>query len=1013
MIPKMNFSLHDIEELISANYGVQGTLKSLPGEIDLNFLLTTTKGQKYTFKVANIKEKKENLEFQNSILNHLAAKDMGLEIPTVIPSPSGDDITLSRDKDGHDRFIRLLTWVEGRPLATVNPHSPEMLYKVGELCGKLAKSLKDFNNPSANRFIKWDLAQLSWIKPHLHKVNDERKQQLLNYFYELNELAVKPVENRLRKSVIYNDANDYNILVSHDALDPIVPGVIDFGDAVYSHTINELAIAMAYALMHKPDPLQAAGHMVRGYHEIYPLHDEELKVLFPLIATRLIISVICSQLNREEEPDNVYLQISDIAAWNLLEKLRAIPPSLAYYTFRSECGLAPCPTQKIFTDWAKTAVCAPIVKCDSVSNQYWLDLSMSSLELGSQSEVLNGKSLQHNIEEAIHNSEKSIGIGRYNEARPFYTSAAFEHGGNEGPEWRTIHIGLDLFAKAYTPVFTPLDGEVVSTIDNEGDRNYGPTVILKHEVLPELTFYTLYGHLSRNSLTSLNPGTQLKAGDQVGSLGGIAENGGWSPHLHFQVILDLLDSNGDYNGVVLPSQRTVWTSLCPDPWWLIGNSPSPAEGAADEQKLMEFRKVHLGKNLSLSYRNPLHIVRGHRQYVFDHTGRKFLDTVNNVAHVGHEHPRVIVAGQRQMAVLNTNTRYLHKNIIHFTEALMATIPAPLEVAYIVNSGSEANELALRIARTYTGQKDMVVVEAGYHGNTNACVEVSSYKFDGKGGKGAPEHIQVVPIPDVYRGLYQNSKTAGREYADYIKSAINKVKGNGRNIAGFICESVLSCGGQIVLPEGYLKEAYNHIHATGGVCIADEVQIGCGRSGSHFWAFETQGVVPDILTIGKPIGNGHPLGVVVTSRKLADAFANGMEYFNTFGGNPVSCAIGLEVLNTIREEKLQQNAEDIGNYLKNGLLALMEKFPIIGDVRGVGLFLGLELIKNNGKEPATKEAAYLANRMRELGVLMSTDGPYENVMKIKPPMVFNQSDSDFLLKTLERVLKEDYLQNGYN
>lgn len=1009
----MSFSLNDIEKLIIVHYGLNGTLKSLPGEIDLNFLLTTSKGQKYTFKVANGKEKRENLEFQNSIMNHLVVKDLGLEIPAVIPSLSGDNISIVKDKNDQNRFIRLLTWVEGRPLALVNPHTPELLYKVGELCGKLSRSLQDFEHPAANRFIKWDLAQRSWIKPHFDAVKDVRKRQLLDYFYDLSEFTVKPLETSLRKSVIYNDANDYNILVSHDALNPVVPGVIDFGDAVYSHTINELAIAMAYALMHKPDPLQAASHMVRGYHNTYPLHDDELKVLFPLIATRLIISVICSQLNRAEEPDNVYLQISDDAAWKLLEKLKQISPSLAYYTFRYECGLDPCPTQKIFTDWAKTAALKPVIKCDDIINQHWLDLSMSSLELGSQDEVLNDISLQQNIKSAIVNSGKSIGIGKYNEARPFYTSADFEHEGNDGPEWRTIHIGLDLFTEADTPVFTPLDGEVVSAVDNKGDRNYGPTVILKHNVLPELTFYTLYGHLSRNSVTALKPGIKIKAGEQVGTLGNLDENGGWSPHLHFQVLLDLLDSKGDFNGVALPSRQAVWTGLCPDPRWLIGNSPSPSASDTDEQKLMEFRKAHLGKNLSLSYRSPLHMVRGYKQYLFDHSGRKFLDTVNNVAHVGHEHPRVVKAGQRQMAVLNTNTRYLHKNIIQFTEALIATMPAPLEVAYIVNSGSEANELALRIARTYTGQKDMVVVETGYHGNTNACVEVSSYKFDGKGGKGPPDHIQVVPIPDLYRGKYQNSKTAGKEYADHIKAAIEKVKSNGRNVAGFICESVLSCGGQIVLPEGYLKEAYAHVHAAGGVCIADEVQTGCGRSGSHFWAFETQGVVPDIVTIGKPIGNGHPLGVVVTTRKLADAFANGMEYFNTFGGNPVSCAIGFEVLSTIKQERLQENARDTGSYLKNGLQALMKQFPIIGDVRGMGLFLGIELIKSNMKVPATREAAYLANRMRELGVLMSTDGPYENVMKIKPPMVFSQSDSDFLLHTLERVLKEDYMQNGYS
>jgi len=304
---------------------------------------------------------------------------------------------------------------------------------------------------------------------------------------------------------------------------------------------------------------------------------------------------------------------------------------------------------------------------------------------------------------------------------------------------------------------------------------------------------------------------------------------------------------------------------------------------------------------------------------------------------------------------------------------------------------------------------MVVVEVGYHGNTNACVDISSYKFDRKGGNGAPEHIHVVPIPDTYRGIYRDKTDAGKQYASHIKEAIEKVQAKGKGIAGFICESVLSCGGQIVLPDGYLKEAYTHVRAAGGVCIADEVQTGCGRAGDHFWAFESQGVVPDIVTIGKPIGNGHPLGVVVTTIQLADAFANGMEYFNTFGGNPVSSAIGLEVLKVIEDEGLQQNAKEVGNYLKEGLVQLKNNYPIIGDVRGLGLFLGIELVKDNQLTPATAQATYLANRMRELGILMSTDGPYENVLKIKPPIIFNKTDSDFLLSTLDRVLKEDFMQ----
>ncbi|MEZ4825152.1 MAG: aminotransferase class III-fold pyridoxal phosphate-dependent enzyme [Bacteroidia bacterium] len=326
--------------------------------------------------------------------------------------------------------------------------------------------------------------------------------------------------------------------------------------------------------------------------------------------------------------------------------------------------------------------------------------------------------------------------------------------------------------------------------------------------------------------------------------------------------------------------------------------------------------------------------------------------------------------------------------------------------YFVNSGSEANELAIRMARTFTGNRDMLVMEVGYHGNTNACVEVSSYKFDGKGGKGAPEWIHVLPIPDSYRGIYRGENT-GQKYAAHAAAILAEIKTSGKKPAGFIHESILSCGGQVMLPAGYLQEVYSQVRHAGGICIADEVQTGFGRVGEKFWAFELQGVVPDIVTMGKPMGNGHPLGAVACTRAVAEAFTNGMEYFNTFGGNPVSCAIGREVLAIIREEKLQDHARATGRMLVEGLKELQSRHAVIGDVRGEGLFLGFELVKDRENlRPAEKEAEYLINRMRRMGILMSSDGPFHNVIKIKPPLAFGGGDVAFLLETLDQVLGEN-------
>jgi 4-aminobutyrate aminotransferase-like enzyme len=476
----------------------------------------------------------------------------------------------------------------------------------------------------------------------------------------------------------------------------------------------------------------------------------------------------------------------------------------------------------------------------------------------------------------------------------------------------------------------------------------------------------------------------------------------------------MLDKSGDFPGVARPSQRDVWLSLSPDPNLIVGIPAEcfPDEGLSSEQ-LRKAREKHIGKSLSVSYQNPLRIVRGFMQYLYDENGRAYLDAVNNVSHVGHCHPHVVKAGQEQMAVLNTNTRYLHDNLVRYAERLCATLPEPLSVCFFVCSGSEANELALRLARTHTQGKDLIVVDVAYHGNTSTLVEISPYKFDGPGGMDAAPYVHKVPLPDIYRGPYKRTDPrAGEKYAAYVEEAICRIQQRGSNVSAFICESLLSCGGQIVLPDNYLKEAYRHVREAGGVCIADEVQVGFGRVGTHFWGFETQGVVPDIVTMGKPIGNAHPLAAVVTTPEIAASFNNGMEYFNTFGGNPVSCAIGLAVLDVIEQEQLQVHAHRVGTHLMNGLRGLMEKHFLIGDVRGLGLFVGVELVLDRETlEPAPAQASYIVNRMKERGILLSTDGPLHNVVKIKPPMAFTEVNADFLVETLDEILDEDGARKG--
>ncbi|WP_062268991.1 aminotransferase class III-fold pyridoxal phosphate-dependent enzyme [Endozoicomonas arenosclerae] len=426
-----------------------------------------------------------------------------------------------------------------------------------------------------------------------------------------------------------------------------------------------------------------------------------------------------------------------------------------------------------------------------------------------------------------------------------------------------------------------------------------------------------------------------------------------------------------------------------------------SEAGKRHNQILAKRSDNLFKTLSVSYQEPLLIERGQGQFLLDDQNLAYLDMVNNVCHVGHCHPAVVRAGQEQMAMLNTNTRYLHPNIVEYSEALLSTFPEELSVVMLVNSGSEANELAMRLMKCFTGSEELLVVDGAYHGNTNKAIEISPYKFNGPGGEGAKDNIHIVPMPDPYRGQYKGmEEETGQAYA---RQAANKIKSMDKPLGGFICESLQGVGGNLIMPDGYLKDVYQAVREAGGLCIADEVQVGFGRVGSHWWAFETQGVVPDIVTLGKPIANGHPMGAVVTTRAVADAFVTGMEYFNTFGGNPVSCAIGKSVLDTIEKGNLKQNAIDTGEYLLTKLKALQKDYPLIGDVRGLGLFIGLELVLDEALTPATEQAQALIEYMKKSHILLSLDGPLNNVMKIKPPVVFNRQNVDYFIECLKCYL----------
>lgn len=433
----------------------------------------------------------------------------------------------------------------------------------------------------------------------------------------------------------------------------------------------------------------------------------------------------------------------------------------------------------------------------------------------------------------------------------------------------------------------------------------------------------------------------------------------------------------------------------------------------DKKSVLQLRRQYFCKAQSISYENsdPLMIVQGEGQYLVDDRGIRYLDSRNNPAHVGWQDPAVVKAIERQLERTNSNTRYLHPYPAVLAERLVGTMPrgSRLKRVFFVNSGSEANDLALRLARTHTKATDIVVVERAYHGHTGAVLDISPYKFLGKGGSGCPPNTRVVPCPDTYRERRENETEAefAQRMAAFVDDEMNKIKIEGRRTAAFFVESGMSVAGVIMPPTGYLKEIYKAVRSQGGVCVADEVQVGFARFGKYYWGFEQQGVDPDIITMAKPFGNGFPLAAVVCSDEIAESFTNGMEYFNTFGGNPVACAAGLAVLESIEKRSLRAHAAETGNYFQSRLNDLMNTpaGQLIGDVRGCGLFIGIEFVRSREtKEPASKELSFVITQLLHKDhILTSCDGKFSNVMVIKPPMAFNKENVDTFVNALKTAL----------
>ena len=800
-------SINLVQKLVEEYYGIKGNATKLDGELDLNFKISANDSQ-YFLKIYNQSIDIEFAKFQENIFKKL---DKTLEkkvYPKQLLNTKGNAISSYCDKNNRKRFFRLNSWIDGRLWSEVNPITNTLRKKLGRSAGKLTKSLESLKIIDNNYNTDWDLAKSLWTVNYLKLFNTKKKLKVIQYFQDcfLNDLASYET---LRKSFIHNDINDQNIIITKNLVNPDVKGIIDFGDTLKNQTINDLAVTCTYAIMNCTNPLSSAISVVRGYNENYKLFDNELYHLYNLIGMRLVVSLTKSAINKTEFKENKYLLISEDSAWDLIYKWYSIDRKFAYYNFRQACDLTPHPNQVKFDTWAINQQINIKDLFPSINKNEFLklDLSVSSEWLGLSHNFKDLDLFENKIKYLQQQNLDKIISGGYLEPRQLYNTENYKRECNNGIESRTIHLGVDFWVGEGTEITNLFDGIVDTISIDKNEKGYGGLIIIKHKI-NDFSFYTLFGHLSPNKF-NYNVGDFLKKGALIGIVGNKIENGNWVPHLHFQLLLSKLNYIQDFPGVSYYSEIEIFKSLCPDPNLIFKNQNLKSYENLDLNKIINYRKSHLGKNLSLQYEKPLYISKGEGVYLIDYNGEKYLDTLNNIAHVGHENSNVVKVAQNQIALLNTNTRYLHKNIIELTENLLSFFPKELSVVYYVNSGSEANELAIRMAENFTNRKNILISEGGYHGSTSKCIELSHYKFSNKGGNGESKNTYTFPLTDEFRGKYRG-KNCGLEYVNEIEKIIKKMKSNGELVGALLLEPIISCGGQIELPENFLKNVYKII-----------------------------------------------------------------------------------------------------------------------------------------------------------------------------------------------------------
>lgn len=978
-----NITEKDAAQIAVECYGIVVTASELGSNQDRNFLLTEPDGSRSVLRVDNPVFSDEARDAQHAAID--AYRAAGVTVANVLPGLNGK---LTQHWAGF--AVRRSEFADGEPLVDAGYLAPKVIAEFGALAADSVNALATLAHPGLARPNMWDMRVAAAETVKLAEAIDDAqlRERVLAVAQAANE-RLEPIADRLPVQAIHGDLTDDNVMGVRGVDRRIHPHtLLDLGDLGYGWRVAELAVTLSSLLHHEPERPLRTLEAAQAFHDRAPLSEIEADALWPLVALRAALLVASGHRQLQIDGDNDYarervageLAIFDAATvFSLTEMTEQVRAALGFA--RQEPG---------------TNVTQHIVETPLFSVLPDLAGDVVVLDLGVESELLDaGKWLAADAEtQLVSRALKSAAAAvlPYGQYRLTRTAINSDHAAETWP------IDTEIWLPAGEPqrVTTPLAGVVQR--------------VTAADVLVEVGD----GWLLRLSgvHASVHVGDELQAGDGVGEV-----PSGEQPWHSFTVGVLRADApelqfSTAVATLVSPERVPAWSRFTHDPAALLGlESHSERDESADE---LRRRERIFASAQERYYERPMQIERGWRHHLIDTTGRSYIDMVNNVTGLGHGHPGVADAVNRQIRILNTNSRFLYRELAEYSERLLALLPegSGLDTVLLVNSGSEAVDLALRLAQAATGRKTVVALREAYHGWTMASDAVTTSAYDNPYAlENRPEWVHVADVPNRFRGTYRGTAddmSIGQHYAKDLANDISALEAAGRPIAGFICESVLGNAGGVMLPKGYLAEVYQRVREAGGVCIADEVQVGFGRMGSTFWGFEQSGVTPDIITIAKPMGNGFPIGGVITSKRIADALATQGQFFASAGGNPLSCRVGMAVLDAMQAEGLQQNAHVIGQRLIAGFTALAEKHDIIGPIHGEGLYLGVELVRDRETmEPAKEEADAICERLRELGVVVLTTSERSNVLKVKPPLCLTAESADFVLAQLDRVLTEGF------